>query len=57
LKVPKEFMSMHKDVYLTMDIFFVVKIPFFLTLSRKIDFTSVAHLANRKLESAMILDR
>jgi hypothetical protein len=42
---------MHKDVYLTMDIFFVVKIPFFLTLSRKIDFTSVAHLANQKLES------
>ena len=34
-----------------MDIFFVAKIPFFLTLSRKIDFTSATHLVNRKLES------
>ena len=29
------------------DLFFVNKIPFFLTLSRKICFTAVNHLANR----------
>ena len=32
---------------MTADIFFVNKIPFFLTLSRKICFTAVNHLANR----------
>jgi len=43
-------LSLHKEVYLTIDIFFVSKIPFFITLSRKIDFTSNTHLASRKLE-------
>jgi hypothetical protein len=32
---------------LTTDIFFVNKIPFFLTLSRNISFTAVNHLADR----------
>jgi hypothetical protein len=32
---------------MTADIFFVNKIPFFLTLSRKISFTAVNHLADR----------
>ena len=47
VKVPKELMMLHKEVYLTVDIFFVNKIPFFLSLSRKISFTAVNHLANR----------
>ena len=51
IKVPKELMSLHKDVYLTADLFFVNKIPFFLTHSRKIHFTAVNHLANRKAMS------
>jgi hypothetical protein len=34
-------------VFLTTDIFFVNEIPFFLTLSRKIWFTAVNHLADR----------
>jgi hypothetical protein len=42
-----EFMKLHKEVFLTTDIFFVNKIPFFLTLSRKICFTAVNHLADR----------
>jgi hypothetical protein len=33
LRVPKEFIKHHKEVFITMDIFFVNKIPFFLTLS------------------------
>jgi hypothetical protein len=40
-------LNLHQEVFLTADIFFVNKIPFFLTLSRKICFTAVNHLANR----------
>jgi hypothetical protein len=47
VKVPMELMKLHKEVFLTTDIFFVNKIPFFLTLSRKICFTAVNHLADR----------
>jgi hypothetical protein len=47
VKVPMEMMKLHKEVYLTMDIFFLNKIPFFLTLSRKICFTAVNHLSSR----------
>jgi hypothetical protein len=42
-----ELMKLHKEVFLTTGIFFVNKIPFFLTLSRKICFTEVNHLADR----------
>jgi hypothetical protein len=47
VKVPKELLKLHKEVFLTTDIFFVNKIPFFLTLSRKICSTAVNHLADR----------
>ncbi len=33
------------------DIFYVNKIPFFLTLSRKICFSTVTHLANQKVST------
>jgi hypothetical protein len=33
VKVPKELLKLHKEVFLKTDIFFVNKIPFFLTLS------------------------
>jgi hypothetical protein len=48
VKVPKAILDAHKDVYLTADIFFVNQIPFFLTVSRNICFTTVTHLADRK---------
>jgi hypothetical protein len=32
VKVPKEFLKLHKEVFMTTEIFFVDKIPFFLTL-------------------------
>jgi hypothetical protein len=51
VKVPKELLKLHKEVFMTADIFFVNQIPFFLTLSRKICFTAVNHLANRKAET------
>jgi hypothetical protein len=47
VKLPMELMKLHKEVFLTTDIFFVNKIPFFLTLSRKICSTAVNHLADR----------
>jgi hypothetical protein len=47
VKVPNELLKLHKEVLLTTDIFFVNKILFFLTLSRKICFTAVNHLADR----------
>ncbi len=34
-----------------MDVFFVNKIPFFIILSQKIYFTTVTHLANRKIST------
>jgi hypothetical protein len=46
VKVPMELMKLHKEVFLTTDIFFINKIPFFLTLSHKICFTAVNHLAD-----------
>ena len=51
LRVPREFMKLHKYVHLTADIFFVNKIPFFITLSRNIDFTAVTHLKDRKAKT------
>jgi hypothetical protein len=46
VKVPMELMKLHKEVFLTTDIFFVNNNPFFLVLSCKITFTSVNHLAD-----------
>jgi hypothetical protein len=39
-------MKLHKELFLTTYILFVNKIPFFLTLSRKICFTAVNHLTD-----------
>ena len=48
-EIPVDLLKLHKEVFLTLDFFFVNKIPFFFTLSRKIYFTAVNHLANRKV--------
>jgi hypothetical protein len=47
LKIPTELLKIHKEVFLTTNIFFVDKILFFLTLSCKICFTAVNHLVDR----------
>ncbi len=47
VKVPVELLKLHKEVYITADLFFVNKIPFFLMLSCKICFTAINHLADR----------
>jgi hypothetical protein len=53
VKVPKEFMKLLKDVTLTMDIFFVISIPFFVLLSCIIYFTGVSHLGDHKVDSIL----
>ncbi len=47
--IPKEIHELHKEVTLTIDIFFVNSIPFFVTLSRVLYFTTVMHLPDRSL--------
>jgi hypothetical protein len=37
MKVPRDLLKLHKDVTMAIDIFFATGIPFFLTLSHKID--------------------
>jgi hypothetical protein len=46
-KVPMNLLQLHKEVFMTFDMFFVNSVSFFLTLSRKTCFTAVTHLANR----------
>ena len=46
VKFPVDLLKLHIEVFLTLEIFFVNKIPFF-TLSRKICFIVVNHLAKR----------
>jgi hypothetical protein len=47
--IPKEIRELHKEMTLTINIFFVNQIPFFVTLSRVLYFTTVTHLPNRSL--------
>jgi hypothetical protein len=49
--VPMEIRDLHRHVTLSIDVFFVNKTPFLLTLSQKIMFTSVTHLTNRKIST------
>ena len=49
VRIPKEIQEVHKIISMSIDIFFINQIPFFITLSRNICFTMVMHLANRKL--------
>jgi hypothetical protein len=47
VKVPVELLKLHKEVYITANLFFVNKILCFLMLSHKICFTAINHLADR----------
>jgi hypothetical protein len=55
VKVPVELLKLHREVYNTADLFFVNKIPFFLTLSRKMGFTAINHLAARTVPQIFML--
>ncbi len=51
--IPTEFLSLTKHVLMSVDIFFVNKIIFFLTYTRKITYTAVSHLSSRKLKDVL----
>ena len=48
VKVPRELVKLHKDVFMKAYILFVNGIPFFISMSRNIIFTTVNHLAVSK---------
>ena len=48
IAIPTTIRELHRIVTISIDVFFVNKIPFLLTLSRKICFTTVTHLSNQK---------
>ena len=54
IKIPKEIANLKKTVFLTADIFFVNGISFFISLSRKFDFTGMSHLKGQT--AAIIFD-
>jgi hypothetical protein len=47
VKAPVELLKLHKEVYITANLFFVNKILFFLMLSCKVCFKAINHLADR----------
>jgi hypothetical protein len=47
VKVPMKLLKLHKEVYITANLFFVNKIPFFLKFSHKICFMAINHLVDR----------
>ena len=50
LAIPKGLLDLHRNVYLTADLFFVNRIPFLATHSWNLCFTAVNHLAGRKVK-------
>jgi hypothetical protein len=51
IEVPKEIRQLHKKATLTIDIFFVNGVPYFVTLSLRICFLLVTHLQNQKFDT------
>ena len=51
LLVPPDILKIHKEVALGVDIMFVNKVPFLITISRNIHFETVEELPNRKLQT------
>jgi hypothetical protein len=48
IEIPKEIISLNKNVTLAVDIMFVCGLPFMVSISRKIKFTTVEYLPGRK---------
>ena len=53
VQILKEIRELHHHVSLSVDIFFVNNIPFLITLSRNIRFTTVTHLADRRMQTIL----
>ena len=54
VKILMDLLKLNKEVFLTLDIFFVNNIPFLLTLSQKICFTAVNHIVNRTVPQIFV---
>ena len=54
IKIPKDISNIKKTVFLTADILFDNGIPFFISMSRKIDFAGVRRLKGRT--AAIVFD-
>jgi hypothetical protein len=52
--VPPSIVSTNKFVTLFGDLFFINKVPFFVTVSDHIKFTSTEHIANRKVKQHVL---
>jgi hypothetical protein len=48
VQIPKEIMSLNRNVTLAIDIMFINGLPFMVSISRKIKFTTVEYLLGRK---------
>jgi hypothetical protein len=48
VQIPNEIMSLNRNVTLAIDIMFVNGLPFLVSISRKIKFTTVEYLIGRK---------
>jgi hypothetical protein len=55
MKVPRDLLKLEKDVSMCLDIFFINKIPFLITLSLRIYFTTVLNLKNQKMKTVVAL--
>src|SRR5210317_1873698 len=51
ISIPTEQLNVHKDVTITADVLFVQKILFLISMSRKIKFTTMEVLDNRKVST------
>ena len=54
INIPKDILNLKKTLFLTDEIFFINRITFFVSLSRKIDFIGGSHLKGRT--AAIIVD-
>ena len=54
VEIPMEIWELYWFVTLSIDVFFINKIPFFLMLSQNLCFSTVTHLANRKISTIFV---
>eukprot|EP00957_Ditylum_brightwellii_P009033 682733-Ditylum_brightwellii.AAC.1 len=53
INVPQALINLHKHVTITVDVMFINKIPFLISVSRSIKFTTAQMLNNRKKSSLL----
>jgi len=51
VKFPQAIVDAHREVSLSMDVFFVNKSPFFLSINKHLAFSTVTHLPNQQMKT------